>query len=402
MEATEKTHLRHLMPLYLVIFFGFVGYSLMLTVFTPMLIHSSMAHNTIILGILLSVYPFGQFIGSPVIGALSDIHGRKSVLLFSLLASAIMYGGIALSLTYHNLWWLGVTCFIAGLFESNIAIALSAIADVATGPERTKLFGYINLAASSAYVVGPLVGGKLADPAILNWFDNSVPFWFTGLLLIIVMIYTQANFIETTRAQPEEKPHWLAAFTNLANVFKPSGIRRIYFVNFLLFLAIFGFFRCYPMYIVDEFNLTVNQESNYIAWVAVPILLTNLFLTGWLAKKVAIKSVLLFSGVLLTIMMVVVVLPNNPNWLWLTLFIAGFAVALCMPNASSFLSHHVAANQQGSVMGNNQAVQVASEAISGVFGGLVAAILIPLPLIVLAACALLGVIILLTIKEQQH
>ncbi|MDF1760784.1 MAG: MFS transporter [Coxiellaceae bacterium] len=400
MEATEKTHLRHLMPLYLVIFFGFVGYSLMLTIFTPMLIHSTVPHKTIMLGILLSVYPFGQFLGSPVIGALSDIHGRKTVLLYSLLASAIMYGAIALSLTYHSLWWLGITSFIAGLFESNIAIALSAIADIATGPERTKLFGYINLAASSAYVIGPLLGGKLADPSIVHWFDNSVPFWITGLLLLCVMIYTQSHFLETTQPNADEKPHWLAAFTNLANVFKPSGIRRIYLVNFLLFLAIFGFFRCYPMYIVDEFNLTVNQESNYIAWVAVPILLTNLFLTGWLAKKVAIKPVLIFSGLLLTVMMVVVVIPNNPSWLWLTLFLAGFAVALCMPNASSFLSHHVSADQQGSVMGNNQAVQVASESVSGLFGGLVAAIIIPLPLIVLAVCALLGVVILLTIKEK--
>ncbi|MDF1796733.1 MAG: MFS transporter [Coxiellaceae bacterium] len=402
MEAAEKSHLRHLMPLYLVIFFGFVGYSLMLTIFTPMLIHSSIAHNTIILGILLSVYPLGQFLGSPVIGALSDIHGRKAILLFSLLASAIMYGAIALSLTYHSLWWLGISCFIAGLFESNIALALSAIADVATGPERTKLFGYINLAASSAYVIGPLVGGKLADPSLVHWFDNSVPFWLTGLLLILVMIYTQSHFIETTKPNLDEKPHWLAAFTNLSNVFKPSGIRRIYLVNFLLFLAIFGFFRCYPMYIVDEFNLSVNQESNYIAWVAVPILLTNLFLTGWLAKRVAIKTVLLFSSVLLAIMMVVVVVPSGENWLWLTLFIAGFAVALCMPNASSFLSHHVSADQQGSVMGNNQAVQVASESISGLFGGLVAAILIPLPLIVLGVCALLAVIILLSIKDTSH
>ena len=31
----------------------------------------------------------------------------------------------------------------------------------------------------------------------------------------------------------------------------------LYLINFLLYLAIFGFFRCYPMYLVDEFHLGV-------------------------------------------------------------------------------------------------------------------------------------------------
>ncbi len=402
MEAQSSSRLRQLMPLYLVIFFGFVGYSLMITVFTPLLMHSSLANRTILLGILLALYPLGQFLGSPVIGALSDIHGRKMVLMVSLLVSAVMYGGIALSLTYHSLWALGVVSFIAGLFESNIAIALSAVADVAQGPERTKFFGYINIAASSAYIVGPLVGGKLADPSLVHWFDNSVPFWVTGLLLLVMVVYTQLCFKESAKPSVEEKLHWLAAFTNLMNVFKPSHIRRTYLVNFFIFLAIFGFFRCFPMYIVDEFNMSVATESNFIAWVAVPILLTNLLLTGRIAEKWSPKKVLIGAGILLAIIMVIIVIPNQQAWLWLTLFIAGFAVALCMPNASSFLSHQVTAEEQGRVMGNNQAVQVASESLSGLVGGLVAAIFIPLPLVVLGVCALLAVILILTIKDKAH
>jgi MFS family permease len=70
-----------LVPLYTVIFVGFVGYSLMITVFTPMLMYahngmlasdSRMAQRTIVLGVLLSLYPLGQFVGSPVLGALSE------------------------------------------------------------------------------------------------------------------------------------------------------------------------------------------------------------------------------------------------------------------------------------------------------------------------------------------
>jgi hypothetical protein len=57
-----------LLPLYVVIFFGFVGYSLMITIFTPMILKNesamiapdtSMARKTILLGLLLGLYPFG-------------------------------------------------------------------------------------------------------------------------------------------------------------------------------------------------------------------------------------------------------------------------------------------------------------------------------------------------------
>ena len=74
------------------IFAGFVGYSLMITVFTPMLLRSDspmiaaddpMSKRTILLGFLLCLYPLGQFLGSPVLGSLSDRFDRKPVLLIS-------------------------------------------------------------------------------------------------------------------------------------------------------------------------------------------------------------------------------------------------------------------------------------------------------------------------------
>jgi MFS family permease len=75
-----------LLPLYVVIFFGFVGYSLMITIFTPMILkndtamiaaNTPMARKTILLGVLLALYPFGQFVGSPIMGSLSDRFGRN-------------------------------------------------------------------------------------------------------------------------------------------------------------------------------------------------------------------------------------------------------------------------------------------------------------------------------------
>jgi MFS family permease len=73
--------IRALLPLYAVVFVGFLGYSLMIAAFTPMILRndngmlpasSSLTQRSIVLGILLSLYPLGQFLGSPVLGGLSD------------------------------------------------------------------------------------------------------------------------------------------------------------------------------------------------------------------------------------------------------------------------------------------------------------------------------------------
>src|ERR1700691_6490051 len=101
--------LRRLLPLYAVVFAGFVGYSLMITVFTPMIMSNHdlllradepMSRRMILLGLLLCLYPLGQFAGSPVLGALSDHFGRKPVLLISLCFTTVCYAliGIALHL----------------------------------------------------------------------------------------------------------------------------------------------------------------------------------------------------------------------------------------------------------------------------------------------------------------
>jgi DHA1 family tetracycline resistance protein-like MFS transporter len=97
-----------LLPLYLVVFIGFVGYSLMITIFTPMLMRGDspmitvgdpMSKRSILLGILLCLYRLGQFLGSPVMGSLSDRYGRKPVLLISLTITTLCYAVIATALS---------------------------------------------------------------------------------------------------------------------------------------------------------------------------------------------------------------------------------------------------------------------------------------------------------------
>src|SRR5919202_6320823 len=111
--------MRSLLPLYLVVFVAFLGYSLMIAVFTPMILNndngmlpatSTTSQRTIVLGVLLALYPLGRFVGSPILGALSDRFGRRPVLIASLTATAALYAAIAAALAIQSLALLMVAC----------------------------------------------------------------------------------------------------------------------------------------------------------------------------------------------------------------------------------------------------------------------------------------------------
>jgi DHA1 family tetracycline resistance protein-like MFS transporter len=386
------------LPLYLVVLVGFLGYSLMITVFTPMILHndngmlaasSSTSERTIILGVLLSLYPAGQFLGAPVLGALSDRVGRRPVLLASLSAGCVGYALIATAVDIRSLWLLFVASFFGGLTEANISIAQSSIADTASPADRNRLFGYVYLSASMAYVVGPLVGGQLANTNLVSWFHYQTPFIAAGILVFVTLVDMFFWFPESRRSGVVG-PGYLKSFTNLSSVFTDKRVRSLYLVNFLLYLAIFGFFRAYPMYLVDAFHLQVSRESAFVAFVAVPIVVANLWLVGALSRRFSTTTMTLVSSALTGLFMIVVPLPGILNLLWVTLGLTALGLSVCMPSCATMISLAVGDEEQGRVMGNNQSLQTGAEALSGLAGGLLAAVLIQLPLLIFAVMALAG------------
>jgi MFS family permease len=85
----------------LIVFIGFVGTSIAYPIFPPLFLHPTLGAivpstwhanaRSIFLGIALAAYPFGQFIGLPILGGCSDRYGRKRMLIISLTGSTFGY-----------------------------------------------------------------------------------------------------------------------------------------------------------------------------------------------------------------------------------------------------------------------------------------------------------------------
>jgi hypothetical protein len=83
------------------------------------------------------------------------------------------------------------------------------------------------------------------------------------------VVWTRAEFKETHQPRPGAAVNYFRAFTSLLTVVTDRPIRRLYGVNFLLYLAVFGFYRAILMYMVDEWQMPVSRVTRYYAFLAV-------------------------------------------------------------------------------------------------------------------------------------
>ena len=385
---------RDLLPLYAVVFLGFLGYALTITLFIPMLmdnnflllsVGTSTSLRTTLSGLLLAMYPLGQFFGSPIIGNLSDHFGRKNALVLSLIACIFGFIGMAFSIQFHYLSWLFVSSFLTGLCESNMAISQSVIAERSDNTvQTTKLIGYVYSACSLGFVVGPLLGGTGG-----SLWGYSAPFYIIAVGVLCLVVWIFYSFDDQYVPNKNVPIKILQSITAIKSIFNRPKLSKIYLINFLIFFSIQGLYRVVPLYVVGEWKPSLHVYALLISFVSLLCFVVNLFILGKLAKRFSTQKLL--SGLLLVggLLVIIITLPNNFNWIWLTFGIAVMPTAMALPTCTSWLSQHATANEQGQVLGNNQALLVLGESTSAAIGGLIAAVLLPLPVMVMGVILLM-------------
>ncbi|MCF6807890.1 MFS transporter [Thiotrichales bacterium 19S9-12] len=395
MKNKKLNNISEIIPLYVVIFLGFFGFALTVALYIPMLMDTNFAIlpeasptslRVSISGFLLAMYPLGQFLGSPVIGKLSDHYGRKKVLMISLVACVIGFISIALSIQFHLLTLLFASSFLTGLCESNMAISQSIIAERSNNIiQKTKLIGYAFSACSLGYIMGPLVGGFGA-----TLYSYSFPFWVTAAGILLLLVWVKLSFKDHSHPHHEIKIKWVEAITAMKTIFNQPALRKFYLVNFLIFFAVQGLYRVAPIYVIDKWQPDLNIYTLLIAFVSALCFFANLFLMGKLSKKFSTEplliGLLIFSGIFI----ISIIIPNNFNWIWLTYGLAVIPTVMALTACTTWLSNQIDIKSQGQVLGNNQALLVLGEATSAIFGGIIAAINISLPLVVMGTILLIS------------
>ena len=114
---------------------------------------------------VFSIYLLAQTVTIPLYGKLSDIFGRKRILLFGI---AVFLLGSAASAASWNIGSLIAFRGIQGLGAGSIMATVNTIAgDIYTVQERARIQGYLSSIWGVSAILGPALGGALAE--YVNW-----------------------------------------------------------------------------------------------------------------------------------------------------------------------------------------------------------------------------------------
>jgi EmrB/QacA subfamily drug resistance transporter len=127
---------------------------------------------------IFGAYLLTQAILIPIYGRLSDLYGRKPVLLFGI---GVFLVGSALCGLAWNMISLIAFRIVQGIGAGAlIPVSQAVIADIYSGEARARMQGYISSTFGSAAVIGPMIGGLIATH--VSW---KAVFWINIPLGII-------------------------------------------------------------------------------------------------------------------------------------------------------------------------------------------------------------------------
>jgi multidrug resistance protein len=220
-------------------------------------------------GLLGTVYSLMQFIVAPLCGRWSDRVGRRPVILYGLLASAVAYLALGFA---NSLAMIFAARVLGGIAGGNIPTAQAYIADVTTPENRAKGMGLVGAAFGLGFIFGPAIGG------ILTRFGHSTPMWFAAALCC-------GNFVAALFLLPEsrhgERDRVTPGRLDLARrANRHPGLILLLAVFFLVSTAFSGFEATFALFTERRFGFTAETIGYIFAFIGVVLAPVNGLLVG--------------------------------------------------------------------------------------------------------------------------
>lgn len=364
----------------LIVFLGFVGISMPYLIFPSLFLKPANsilpadwgnASRAIFLGITLAAYPLGQFIGSPILGSLSDDYGRKRLLSASLIVSAVanLFSGFAIA--WQNLSLLILTRFVAGIMEGNIAIARAMASDLKS-LSKHKTFGKINAAASIAYLLGPLLGGLLVEKDFAASLTMSTPFYLTCFLFVFLALVAELVLEETFVDNGIAKRSFgerINIISRMSELFTNRTLQFLMIVSTVFTLAVDIYYEFGPVYLTVKWAMSPSQLVLYNGVVCLALVVGNGWLPGFVSSRYSSRKAIIYSIIGFALVMLGMALTNSTLMMMVSYIISGLTIGLGVTLITVKISNTAPDDIQGEVMGVQMSLRVLGDAVICLAGG---------------------------------
>ncbi|MFC3395255.1 multidrug efflux MFS transporter MdtG [Brenneria rubrifaciens] len=316
-------------------------------------------------GIVFSITFLFSAIASPFWGRLADRKGRKLMLLRSALGMCIVMVLMGLA---QNIWQFLCLRAVLGVLGGFVPNANALIATQVPRNKSGWALGTLSTGAVSGALIGPLIGGYLADVYGLR----PVFFITAGVLFIcflITLLFVQERF---TAVRKKDMLSGRQVITSLKN---PRLILSLFITTLIIQVASGSVIPILTLFVRDLAGTTQNLAfiSGMIAAIPGVSALLCAPRLGKLGDKIGPERILIAMLIMSVLLLIPMAFVQTPWQLGILRFLLGAADGALLPAVQTLLIYHSSHQVAGRIFSYNQSFRDVGNVTGPIIGASISA-----------------------------
>ena len=366
---------RRIIVIFLTVFIDLLGFGILIPIL-PTFAQNELFMSETLIGLNIGIFSLMQFIFNPLWGRLSDIYGRKPILIFGLAGNVVSYiiTGLVLAGVWKSVFLLFVSRALAGFFSANIGAAMAYISDVTPPKDRSKGMGLIGAAFGLGFVFGPFIGGVLAK----HYGFGFPTFMSAGLSLIALML----TFFFVNESLPKELRgaktmsgfNVKNGFNKLIGALKHPHVGFLILLYFVIVFSISNIFSTFQLYAESKngFSYDFEQVSYLFAFSGLVGAITQGVLIRPILRMFDERKVFIAGCIIMGIGLGTIPFSNHILVLLLgSILFMSFGNGLLLSIGLGLISKFSDRDEQGGILGLTQSLASLARFLGPTWGGLV-------------------------------
>lgn len=294
-------------------------------------------------GILATAFAVMQFIFGPTLGNLSDRFGRRPILLGALFFLTIDYLIMAVAGT---IWLLLLGRLIGGITSATHATASAYMADISKPEEKAGNFGLIGAAFGVGFVLGPLLGGLLAE------YGTRAPFYGAAVLAFANLVLGYFSLPETVTDRIRRPFEWRRAnpFGAFKHIGALPGLKGMMIVVFVYGIAFFVYPAVWAYFGTERFGWGPGLIGLSLGLFGLSFAFVQGVLLRPILKRIGDRNAVILGLSIDVVAFVIMTFVQN-GWIALALTPLTALGAIAGPAIQGIMSRTASDDQQGELQG---------------------------------------------------
>lgn len=327
----------------IVIFLEFFAWGL-LTAPTLVVLHETFPKHTFLMnGLIQGVKGLLSFLSAPLIGALSDVWGRKSFLLLT-----VFFTCAPIPLMKISPWWYFAVISVSGVFAVTFSVVFAYVADITQEHERSMAYGLVSATFAASLVTSPAIGAYLSRA----YGDSLVVVLASAIAMLdicFILLAVPESLPEKMRPASWGAPiSWEQAdpFASLRKVGQDSTVLLICITVFLSYLPEAGQYSSFFLYLRQIMGFSPESVAAFIAVLGLLSIVAQTVVLSLLMRSIGNKNTILLGLGFQILQLAWYGFGSEPWMMWAAGAVAAMS-SITFPAVSALVSRTADPDQQG-------------------------------------------------------